>query len=112
MSSNFAASTHPANQRANRRCGECNRSIEVGERYERTAGSWYGDFFTNVACSHCAAARRIVRHNDAEYNEVYYGGLSEWMADAGLDEAWSLRLRAQFCARWRFQSGSMMAVPS
>jgi ribosomal protein S27E len=91
------------------RCEECGRTIEPGERYSRTAAVWEGDFFTNVACLHCARARMVADYADNYYNEVYYGGLSEWVDNDDQDE--TLRIRAGFRARWRYQSGALMPLP-
>lgn len=93
------------------RCEECARQIEPGERYSRTAAVWEGEFFTNVACLHCAAARRLVDLYDGYYNEYYYGGLSEWLNDSGRDDLWSMRLLVGVREQWRYQSGALMPVP-
>ena len=78
--SEFNATTHPRARKPHK-CSECGRTIEPGERYERTAGSWEGDFFTSLACLHCARARVIADYSDG------------------------------FRAQWRYQSGALMPLP-
>jgi len=97
-------------------CEECGRTIEVGEIYVRYAGTWEGDFFTNVACSQCAALRSRVRTMDDYYFESYYGGLSEWIAQRlWVEVRWKqddpqlipfLRLVAGFENKWRTRAGT------
>jgi hypothetical protein len=106
----FNSTKHPTARRQHR-CDECNRTIEQGERYSRTAAVWDGDFFTNVACLHCEAARMIVNRSDSYYYETYYGGLGEWLNEMGHEALWSLRLLVGVRARWRYQSGALMPVP-
>lgn len=110
MSADFNSTTHPVNTRALRRCEECGRQIEVGETYERTVGKWCGQFFTNIACQHCGAARRIANDKSGYGEEDYYGGLSEYLREA--DTTWEYRLAAGLTHRWRYQSGALMPVPT
>lgn len=70
MSDNFAATKYPT-ARVPHKCHECGRTIGRRERYAKTAGLWEGDFFTNIACLHCAIARMIVDHHDDYYSEGY-----------------------------------------
>lgn len=39
-------------------CGECGRSIEIGERYENVTGLWEGEWVTERTCLRCVEARR------------------------------------------------------
>ena len=106
--SEFNATTHPRARKPHK-CSECGRTIEPGERYERTAGSWEGVFFTSLACLHCARARVIADYSDDYYGEGYYGGLLEWVGND--DDMRTLRARAGFRAQWRYQSGALMPLP-
>lgn len=108
MSGAFNCTSHPT-ARKPRMCQECSRTIQPGERYERVAAVWEGDFFTNVACMHCACARVIADYADNYYNEGYYGGLDEWMLNDS--DPRTLRLRACFSAKWRYHSGALMPLP-
>lgn len=109
MSSDFN-STLIRKARKAHRCEECWRTIEPGEEYERAAGSWAGDFFTNVACAHCATARRIVRDYDWDYSEIYYGGLAEWLGEIDGEPA-LYRLRIGVDRKWRRKDGALMELP-
>jgi hypothetical protein len=121
VSSDFA-STKPVKARKHHNCDECGRVIEPGETYRRTAGSWEGDFFTNVACGHCDVFRRQVNRADSYYNESYYGGLGEWVANGyysagdlpGLTWARRLalyRMSRHFEQRWRQPDGQLRPLP-
>lgn len=92
-------------------CEECGRTIGRRERYSRTAAVWEGDWFTNVACLHCAIARAIVDDADNYYNECYYSGLTEWLMDSA-EDVWSLRLKVGVSRKWqRFDGNGLMALP-
>jgi len=99
--------------RVEHRCEECGRTIGRGERYSRTAAVWCSEFFTNVACLHCAVARFIVDAGCDWYDEMFYGGLSEHVGDCGDREVWSLRLAVCVARKWqRFDGAGLMALPS
>ena len=110
MSADFNSVKRPTARKPHR-CDECRRTIEPGEKYERTAAVWEGDFFTNVACAHCAVARRAVAEVDSWYWESFYGGLREWLSEIGI-EVGALRLYACVRAKWRYQSGALMPLPA
>lgn len=107
-------STHRPKARTSHQCEECGRTIDPGERYERTAAVWEGDFFTNIACQHCAVARVLVDEVDGYYNEGYYGGLSTWISDLSDDYSndWVPNVRDGFYARWRDASGELWPLPT
>ena len=114
MGDGLACTTYPR-ARKEHRCEECGRKIEIGEIYVRYAGTWEGDFFTNVACQQCAALRKIAGDLDSYYWEVYYGGLAEWVWNRSwtdvkwVDEAQLihlLRLIAGFKADWKTKAGN------
>ncbi|AYN58912.1 hypothetical protein PP634_gp86 [Arthrobacter phage Richie] len=104
-------------------CEECGRIIEPGETYHRTAGSWEGDFFTNVACAHCNAFRKHIDKADDYYRESYFGGAGEWAANAYVGATdlpgttWEQRLALyrmtrEFNRRWRDRTGQLRPVPA
>lgn len=80
MSADFG-STRMVKARKSHECEECGRAIERGERYERHAGSWEGDFFTCVSCPHCAAFRSMICDVDVDFWEGCYHGIGEWVAN-------------------------------
>lgn len=61
--------------RKEHRCCECGKTIRIGERYERYAGKYDGDFCSIVTCLICAEIA------DAFYcdSRLYGGGLWEGM---------------------------------
>lgn len=109
--SNFAAERTVIARKAHR-CGECFRTINPGERYQRAAGCWWGDFWHQETCAHCAALRPMLRDFDPEYNEDYYGGLVESLYDRVGDLPCGL-LRGFVNARrgWRRRDGSLVDIP-
>ena len=107
----FNCTKYPTARKAHR-CDECARVIQPGERYSRTAAIWEGDWFTNVACLHCAIARMIVDYGDDYYSEGYYHGLREWLADSA-EHVWSLRLKVGVERCWqRFDGTGLMPLPA
>lgn len=122
MSNDFA-STKQVKARKAHKCEECWRTIEPGETYHRTAGSWEGDFFTCVACAHCAALRKRVDKVDPNYFESYFGGLGTWIGEVGWsaveipgptweDRLALYRLTRHFGDRWRDKAGRLRPVPA
>jgi len=116
------ASTKTGRARKRHICEECFRSIDPGETYHRTAGSWEGDFFTNIACTHCNVFRKHINAADGYYNECYYGGAGEWVANnywAAGDMpgmTWEQRLglfrmAQHFRDNWRDRAGELRPVP-
>lgn len=43
--------------RTEHRCGECDRVIGPGEKYERLVAKWDGDLDVSKTCAHCLRAR-------------------------------------------------------
>ena len=113
MSAEFNCTRTPVARREHK-CDECFRVIGAGETYSRTAAVWDGDFFTNVACAHCAAAREIVANVDPDYRDYYYGGLlvtvQETWSDYDVEDGIA-RLAGCLEAKWRYQSGALMPIP-
>jgi hypothetical protein len=106
----FNCTTYPRSRKP-RRCDECSRPIAAGEHYSRTAAVWEGEWFTNVACRHCAVARFIVDEADNWYSEGFYGGLSTWLGDNSHDGIWSLRLQVSFGRKWRRRYSDALMPP-
>ena len=93
-------------------CDECARTINPGEHYSRTAAIWEGEWFTNVACLHCAAARYLVDEMDNYYNEQFYSGLSEWLGDNWYMSVEAARLKVCVDRKWqRFDGAGLMSLP-
>lgn len=97
--------------RKERQCEECGRKIERGEVYSSYFGTWEGEAFTNTACAHCAAARRILAELDDYYWESYYGGLTAALSEAWREHISIARLHVGTSQQWRFKSGLMMPIP-
>lgn len=119
MSSDFGA-TRTVKARKPHQCEECQRTIDPGERYEKHAGSWEGNFFTWVSCGHCGDAREFIGRIDYQFWEGGYGGVGEWFAhqlwreyiltfEEGLR---SIRLSRQFANGWRDQFGALIPLPA
>lgn len=105
-------STHYPTARTEHRCEECGRTIAKGERYSRTASVWESEFFTNVACLHCAIARFIVDAGCDYYGEQFYGGLAWHLPECGDLDVWVLRLTVGVKRRWqRFDGAGLMDLP-
>ncbi len=45
------------------RCYECSGEISPGERYERVAGKWDGEFAEYLTCERCFDIRKWVQNN-------------------------------------------------
>lgn len=118
MSGTFGHTRHLV-ARKEHRCEECGRKIAPGEKYDRHAGKWEGDFFTNVACAHCAVLRRMVNDVDDYYYECYFGGLGEWVSEsypettAGdfTSDLWLARSVRDFRRNWRNHDGTLLDLP-
>jgi len=121
MSDNFASTTARV-ARKTHVCEECFRTIHPGETYHRTAGSWEGDFFTNRACAHCNVFRKHIDAADSNYNEGYFGGAGEWVANGyfgasdlpgtSVEQRLGLyRMARHFRDHWRDGAGHLRPVP-
>lgn len=104
-------------------CEECWRTIDAGETYHRTAGSWEGDFFTIKACAHCNVFRKYIDQADDGYFEGYFGGASAWVENVywnyadlpgtTFEQRLALyRMARYFQGRWRDRNGDLRPVPS
>lgn len=121
MSQDFAA-TKQQKARTTHTCDECFRDILPGETYSRAAGSWEGDFFTNVACAHCAVFRKSIDNFDDNYFESYYGGVPWWHENAYFSEGeihgatfgqrlGLFRMSRHWQTRWRDRDGNLRPIP-
>jgi hypothetical protein len=52
----FICETNPV-ARIEHKCGECNRVIKPGEKYERASGCWDGRLETHKTCGDCLSIR-------------------------------------------------------
>lgn len=104
-------------------CEECFRSIHPGEAYHRTAGSWEGNFFTIKACAHCQIFRKWIDKADSGYNESYFGGAGEWVANGywsqldlpgtTFEQRLALyRMSQHFRDHWRDRRGELRPIPA
>lgn len=69
--------------RKQHQCCECPNKIEPGERYERVAGKWDGEFCEFKTCLPCAALRNKLQ--DQGYASAF-GGLQEAYQEALRDD--------------------------
>lgn len=117
MSADFT-SPREVTARTTHRCEECGRRIDPRETYIRTAGKWEGEFYTNVACSHCAVARSWLGTIDKNYLfETFYGGLWDCVAETkdeldGEERARIQMLWTALTSQWRDESGTLMPTPT
>ncbi len=66
-----------------RKCSECRRVIDAGERYTAISGKWDGDFCAFSVCPHCEAATAYIRAVAACW--CYYLG-ARWFPEDGNEE--------------------------
>lgn len=110
--SDFSTTSHRKAVKQHR-CFECGRTIDAGENYWVTAGSWDGSFSTVKTCAHCDIFRKVLGSRDQYFfDEIYYGGLSEYdwgdLRTPALDELdylMLLRLRARYGKQWSNTAG-------
>jgi len=124
MSAGFA-SERTVTAKKEHQCGECWRTIDKGETYERLAGKWEGDFWDMKSCTHCSAFRKIIDAVDNDFWEGAYGGIHAWVDDIGSSPAelayWHskgkysalslYRWSTWFGGQWRNHDGDLRAVP-
>lgn len=88
------------------RCGECGRTIERGEQYERATGICDGYFFTAKTCLHCAVAREWLRVICSSW---LYGAVGEDLGEHRYEDPYCtvglLRLIVGMGRRWRYRDG-------
>jgi hypothetical protein len=102
------------------RCYECNRTIQPGETYTRSAGVWEGNFQCVKRCAHCMAYMRIIDRMDRGALEDW--NLSDWVDEYGRSAAeivyskWPqplmwLRWATWFSHRWTDAHGTLRELP-
>lgn len=94
------------------RCQECNRTIQLGERYEAMAGKCDGELWTQATCTHCLAAREwLVKHCDG----WVWGAVGEELSEHFTDEGYRVdrlgRLVVGMRRKWSGFSGGLSPVP-
>lgn len=62
--------------RIEHKCGECDRIIKPGEKYESATGCWDGEVSTHKTCTDCLSVRKSFFCNGWQY-----GVLWEMLAD-------------------------------
>ena len=93
-------------------CGECNRCIEPGERYQYVSGIWDGAPSSHKTCTHCVQGADLLLD---ECDGYLFGGVIEDLRDH-VSEAlpWSMRAARIVVGakrKWRrFDGGGLMAV--
>lgn len=105
------ASEREVTARTLHQCGECFRTIQPGERYQRAAGSWEGEFWSMTTCAHCAAIRPLVAEEDPWYQEHYYGGLWESLNNLDRYPLPLLRVMVNMRRHWSRRDGTLVDVP-
>ena len=98
--------TKPRARKAHK-CGECNRTIEPGETYERTAGVADGYFETYITCEQCVAVREwlakvcsgwVYTMVGEDLQEHFREGYGIWLGRAAIGVR----------RKWRKRNGSLM----
>jgi len=93
-------------------CGECYRTIEVGEYYEDFFGKYDGLLYKEITCSHCTVPREWLRR---ECGGWLFGAIKEdlrehWYED-GIRTVELGRLIKGMDRQWRTKKGNLMKVP-
>ena len=64
------------------KCSECGRVINPGEKYERVAGKWDGDFSTYKTCQDCLSLRETFFCRGYAFSWLWHD-FREFVADCG-----------------------------
>lgn len=65
--------------RKTRRCYECGSKIDIGEKYHRSSGRWFGEFSSFATCDPCEALRkRLSKDSDCC---IVFGGIGEELCE-------------------------------
>ena len=96
--------------RRRRECGECGRSIAVGERYQNSFGVWARGSATHTTCEHCWVAVEWLAENCRSYS---HGNIWSDFDGHITYMPFSLsRLSVGARRKWRrFDGAGLMAVP-
>ncbi len=65
------AETHTRTARKSHRCGECNRTIQTGDRYEITTGLFEGEFEAYKTCRKCLDLRNFMQAHVPCFTQVF-----------------------------------------
>jgi len=100
-----------------RKCGECNREIEIGERYFKAIGKWDGDFRTKIQCAHCnlIAGEWLMEH----CHGFLFGQIQEDIAEHEHEGAYTsvaekmeiVHIVTSMDRQWRTPTGRLMRLP-
>lgn len=94
-------------------CGECQRTIAVGEQYEAICGKCDGSMVRYKTCRHCIAARAwLSRECGGWLFEGVLPDLQEHWDEDGIHTRELGRLIHGMRRKWRKRNGELMAVES
>ena len=79
----FYSESRPVARKA-RKCSECRRMIQPGERYFKVVGKWDGMFDVFSRCCYCEAVAKELRQLPCFCD--YFGGLYEIISDGWMDD--------------------------
>lgn len=102
-------------------CIECDRTIQSGETYTKSAGVWEGNFQSCKRCAHCMAYMRIIDRMDRGALDDWC--LRDWVQEYGESAAeiayskWPeplmwLRWGTWFNNRWTDKQGNLRDIPT
>lgn len=102
--------------RKQHRCGECGRTIEPRERYEKTFVVFEGDASSHKTCGHCVEARRwLLRECHGYVVGEVETDLREHWEEARHVKAYLTRELARIVyglrVQWTRRDGTVMALP-
>lgn len=88
--------------RKEHRCGECRRTIPVGEQYERTSGLYDSKWDVYCTCQHCQRARLWLERECGGwvYTEVCEELIEHWQEDELYRSFWLAHVIAGMKHRW------------
>lgn len=97
--------------RREHKCGECHRTIAVGEKYENVFGKLGGDNCRYKTCRHCLTARQWLSD---QCDGWVYTGVEEDLREHFHEERemdWKLaRLIVNMGRQWRTLKGSLVVL--
>lgn len=80
------------------KCGECNKDINPGSKYEYVVGTWEGDFDTHKTCNVCLELRETFFCDGWTFGEIHehlWNHIQEMDGDLGKDCFCSLSFKAK-----------------
>jgi hypothetical protein len=96
----------------NHTCQECDRLINIGEKYQYVSGKWGGIISTFKTCSHCVVAQEWMIKNCGYWE---HGNLHDEIIEHACDyEKMELyRLAVGMRRSWKkFKSNELMSIPA